>query len=83
MCLTGVLSYSLGIDRNSPQLISALRSLNVTSIGTGGYHCLARTEEGELYTWGNYNYGQLGLGHRDLVHFPQKVDILTLAKPKK
>jgi alpha-tubulin suppressor-like RCC1 family protein len=33
----------------------------VTAIAAGGAHCLALTEAGEVYTWGDNGNGQLGL----------------------
>ena len=35
---------------------------NVIQISTGSYNSWALTENGQVYSWGNNNYGELGLG---------------------
>ena len=47
-----------------------------TQIVGGGYHTVALTKEGKVFTWG-YNYnGQLGHGDRQERHIPTKVESL-------
>jgi alpha-tubulin suppressor-like RCC1 family protein len=41
-----------GTHRNSPQLVRALESRNVTTLAAGGYHAMAVTGSGALLTWG-------------------------------
>jgi len=39
---------------------------------------MALTEDGELFSWGYNNEGQLGLGHNDSKSSPQKVNIFDV-----
>jgi len=51
--------------------------VNVTS----GYHyCLALNSNGELYVWGQNNYGQLGLGNDNIQESPVKVNLNGVEK---
>ena len=45
---------------------------NVIKISAGANHVLALTKDGEVYTWGKNNAGQLGTGNR--------TNSLTIAK---
>jgi alpha-tubulin suppressor-like RCC1 family protein len=46
---------------------------NVTQIFCGGSHCLALTEDGLLWTWGDNSYGNLGLGDKEVRKEPEVV----------
>lgn len=48
----------------------------VTSAAIGAEHIAAIVESGSLYTWGNNEFGQLGVGYDD-VEGVQKVQILS------
>lgn len=49
------------------------------SLACGGYHTVAITDKGEMYSWGWNHFGQLGLeGHEDI-----KVPTLVSALKKK
>ena len=39
---------------------------NITQVSLGGWHSLALTDEGEIYSWGLNEYGQLGNGDSGL-----------------
>ncbi|KAL0953835.1 hypothetical protein HGRIS_005012 [Hohenbuehelia grisea] len=45
-----------------PQIIPALQNRSVISVVLGDYHYGALTASGELFTWGAYSKGALGLG---------------------
>ncbi|KAI9225224.1 MAG: regulator of chromosome condensation 1/beta-lactamase-inhibitor protein II [Piptocephalis tieghemiana] len=49
---------------------------DVVTIGAGGYHSMAVTSDGTLYTWGMNSYGQCGLGKgsEDRIGTPEPVD---------
>lgn len=47
------------LDRMKPDIIPFKRS--VVDITCGRDHCLAKTDEFKIYSWGNNYYGQLGL----------------------
>ena len=45
----------------------------IRSITCGDHHSMAVTEDGDLYTWGFGEEGQLGQGHENDSYCPQKV----------
>nr|CAH0100079.1 unnamed protein product [Daphnia galeata] len=58
----------LGIGNNNnqhnPVRVSNLNKVFVTQIVCGFAHCLALTDQGEIYAWGANSYGQLGTGYK-------------------
>lgn len=48
---------------------------NWANISSGYHYCLAVNTNGELYSWGQNNYGQLGLGNDSLQESPQKTSL--------
>ena len=48
--------------RPYPCLIKSLCGVVVTSVSVAENHCLALTNQGDLYAWGSGKYGQLGVG---------------------
>lgn len=48
---------------------------NVKTVYCGNSHTIAMTKFGEVFTWGNNLYGQLGLGHFINHNTPQKVNL--------
>ncbi|XP_049804341.1 probable E3 ubiquitin-protein ligase HERC4 isoform X1 [Schistocerca nitens] len=50
------------VSQPLPKMIKALATSHVVQITSGHNHCLALTNNGELYAWGCNEYGQLGLG---------------------
>uniref|UniRef100_A0A182M4V1 HECT domain-containing protein n=1 Tax=Anopheles culicifacies TaxID=139723 RepID=A0A182M4V1_9DIPT len=59
----------------TPRMIKAIGAKHVVQIASGQYHCLALTNNGELYAWGSNSYGQLGIGTTN-----EKVPIPTLVQ---
>ncbi|ETV94865.1 hypothetical protein, variant [Aphanomyces invadans] len=45
----------------------------IAAIATGEDHTVALTDAGIVYTWGGNRFGQLGLGHFQTCHAPQRV----------
>lgn len=43
-----------------PKMIEAFCSKKIVDFAVGSFHCLAVTEDGELYSWGQNEQGQLG-----------------------
>ncbi|XP_058054803.1 probable E3 ubiquitin-protein ligase HERC4 [Anopheles bellator] len=59
----GQLGQDVDVTRQpSPRLIRSIAAKQVVQIASGQYHCLALTNNGELYAWGSNAYGQLGIG---------------------
>lgn len=58
----------LGIGNNNnqhnPVRVSNLNKVFITQIVCGFAHCLALTDQGDLYAWGANSYGQLGTGYK-------------------
>jgi E3 ubiquitin-protein ligase HERC2 len=59
-----------------PRKVSALQGKKIISIATGSLHCVACTDEGEVYTWGDNDEGQLGDGTTRSQHSPRLVHAL-------
>ena len=61
-----------------PQAIPVLQGKQIVTAAACGYHSMAVTSDGELYTWGLNNYGQLGQSsHKDqtMSKIPQLVQL--------
>lgn len=56
---------------DTPTEVEALAGIKITKIRAGGWHCLALSEFGDLYTWGWNDTGQLG------VHYPDTKGVLN------
>jgi len=58
----------LGIGTNSnhhnPIRVINLNKVFITQIVCGFAHCLAMTDQGDIYAWGANSYGQLGTGYK-------------------
>ena len=56
-------SIMTGVDmRYSPVQVQGLDHVNIVAIACGGFHSMALTECGHVYTWGRADRGQLGNG---------------------
>jgi len=64
-------SYSSPKQIGSPQIWSTISSFGKT------IHFLALKSDGTLWSWGQNNYGQLGLGNRTSYSSPKQVGALT------
>ena len=61
-------------DYSYPTLIESLSNESIIKIAAGNNHSMAITELGELYTWGEGIYGQLGHGINNNEQYPKKVE---------
>lgn len=59
----------LGIDMD-PRPIDALQGLVVTAAACGKHHTTVITEEGQIWSWGAFGNGQLGVGEISKEKFP-------------
>lgn len=68
--------WSIG-DVSSGQAATLVEGLtDVKYIDTGREHSIALTNSGEIYTWGNNTYGQLGIGCSAIRKSPQKIAVV-------
>lgn len=61
-----------------PKKVSALQGKKIISIATGSLHCVACSDEGEVFTWGDNDEGQLGDGTANAIQRPRLVSALQV-----
>lgn len=54
--------------------------IKVKQIGAGLYHCVALTEDGDIYTWGRGEYGVLGNGSNQYSLVPELNEDFAMLK---
>jgi len=59
------------------RLLQDLSSKVVVSVSANGVHTACVTKDGELFTWGNGEYGKLGHGDENDQHAPKRVEALV------
>ncbi|XP_055844671.1 probable E3 ubiquitin-protein ligase HERC2 isoform X2 [Episyrphus balteatus] len=59
-----------------PKKVAALQGKKIISIATGSLHCVACSDTGEVYTWGDNDEGQLGDGTVSAIQRPRLVTAL-------
>ncbi|XP_023218340.1 E3 ubiquitin-protein ligase HERC2-like isoform X1 [Centruroides sculpturatus] len=59
-----------------PRKVATLQGKKVISIAVGSLHCVACTDNGEVYTWGDNDEGQLGDGTTNAIQRPRLVSSL-------
>ncbi|XP_056632300.1 E3 ubiquitin-protein ligase HERC2 isoform X1 [Diorhabda sublineata] len=67
------LGHGTGDHVRRPKKIAALQGKKIINIATGSLHCVACSDEGEVYTWGDNDEGQLGDGTTNAIHRPRLV----------
>lgn len=66
------------INRNNSKVEqSDTESRLVIQVAAGYYHTIAITNDGEVYAWGRNDYAQCGLGHKENVPVPTRVEALS------
>nr|CCA15971.1 conserved hypothetical protein [Albugo laibachii Nc14] len=72
-------SGQLGLDhtqhQHTPQLVETLSSQKVGRVACGLYHTVAIVDDGDVYSFGKNEYGQLGLSHTQNTKVPMLVKI--------
>nr|XP_012152188.1 PREDICTED: E3 ubiquitin-protein ligase HERC2 [Megachile rotundata] len=59
-----------------PRKVAALQGKKIISIATGSLHCVACSDKGEVFTWGDNDEGQLGDGTTCALQRPRLVHAL-------
>ena len=54
-------------------IIEKLKKFTIIRLACGDHHVLALERDGELFSWGENNVGQLGLGDREPRALPEKI----------
>ncbi|KAK4408306.1 PH, RCC1 and FYVE domains-containing protein 1 [Sesamum angolense] len=70
----GRLGHGVDSDVLHPKLIDALGNTNIELVACGEYHSCAVTLSGDLYTWGEGNFGLLGHGNEVSHWVPKRVN---------
>lgn len=60
-----------------PRPIPGLEGVRIVQIATGGFHSLALTDDGKVFSWGHGGHGQLGHGSVQNGRVPQVVEALA------
>jgi len=67
------LGHGTDTHAREPTLVEHLKGKNIVDVAVGALHCLAVTEEGEIYAWGDNDHGQQGTGTVIVNKFPTRV----------
>ncbi|CAH1964040.1 unnamed protein product [Acanthoscelides obtectus] len=67
------LGHGSGDHVRRPKKVAALQGKKIVSIATGSLHCVACSDEGEVFTWGDNDEGQLGDGTTNAIQRPRLV----------
>ncbi|KAK7864133.1 hypothetical protein R5R35_007650 [Gryllus longicercus] len=63
-----------------PRKVAALQGKKIVCIATGSLHCVACSDQGEVFTWGDNDEGQLGDGSTNAIQRPRLVVALQAKK---
>jgi len=66
----------------TPRLVERLAGKNIVQISACGFHTACLSDIGELYTWGEGNFGRLGHGTESNCHTPRLVESILGKKPR-
>ena len=77
---SGSVSANLSMPKGSPQRIEEFDALNVQKLCIGLRHSAVISEEGQLYTFGQGNWGVLGHGNENSVNFKKPKLVEGLSK---
>lgn len=47
-------------NKTQPEKIEKLLGVKVAAVSSGQFHMAALTQDGQIYTWGNKEFGKLG-----------------------
>eukprot|EP00048_Salpingoeca_helianthica_P021834 m.14644 g.14644 ORF g.14644 m.14644 type:complete len:1439 (-) comp6476_c0_seq2:37-4353(-) len=78
----GALGHGTLVDVTRPQIVSALLSHEVVSVGVGPAHMAVVTTERHVWVWGCADGGRLGLGKvTGIVPLPRRVELSQAIHP--
>lgn len=75
----GGLGHAGGQDEPTPRLLRTLtdQGVPVEAVECGEFHTVALTTDGEVWAWGNGEYGRLGNGETDTLEVPEPVEFFA------
>ncbi|XP_026673021.1 RCC1 and BTB domain-containing protein 1 [Ceratina calcarata] len=59
----GQVNSNVGVNLNTPKKVNSALTLKIVSISCGQAMNMVITNDGEVYGWGQNNFGQLGIGN--------------------
>lgn len=73
----GLLGHGDRVSLHSLKVADALRQVRIAAAAAGSHHFLALAADSMVSSWGNNNYGQLGIRHKsEYVVVPQTIDAM-------
>jgi len=71
-----IYSYS-GMPRviSPPTLVLSMQDRRIVSVAASDCHCLALSSEGEVYSWGDGDFGSLGHGDEGGMAVPSRIEL--------
>jgi len=60
-----------------PTPVPSMQGRRIVSVAAGGWHCLALSREGEVYSWGDGVYGSLGHADGSARAAPSRIESLS------
>jgi alpha-tubulin suppressor-like RCC1 family protein len=73
----GQMGHGGDVGEAVPRLIEALSGVVVKHVAAGGLFSMVLTRDGDVFTWGSGNFGQLGHGNKGQQLVPKRVVGLT------
>jgi serine/threonine protein kinase len=73
--IDGQLGNGCGENQSTPIKVNGFNNERIIMISCGGWHSMALTESGRVYSWGYNSDGQLGIGNRDDSNTPKPIDL--------
>lgn len=75
----GGLGHAGGKDEPTPRLLRSLvdQGVPIASVECGEFHTVALSKDGEIWAWGNGEYGRLGNGETDTFEVPEPIEFFA------
>ncbi|CAI5712013.1 unnamed protein product [Peronospora destructor] len=72
----GGLGHAGGKDEPTPRLLTTLvdQGVPIATVECGEFHTVALSKDGEIWAWGNGEYGRLGNGESDTCEVPEPIE---------
>lgn len=76
---SGGLGHAGGKDEPTPRLLRSLvdQGVPIAAVECGEFHTVALSQDGEIWAWGNGEYGRLGNGETDTFEVPEPIEFFA------